>query len=340
MKKLYILIAFVFVVISPALGETEDTSLTYPKESIIYKDPAGYFEVLLPFGWKVVNEYSNDPRGKVLLSSPNATIQWRIIAGGGETTSLADLKRNAQRDKSQFPNIKVSQGKVNEWDAVIIEVELAGDFNRILSFIAANEAHSFAFIGSKHFLDQEQDAIEHIISTYLPFEKNKSDQTKIQQSLAHWIILSQLMYEIGDIEGAKAYLSEAERIAPDDRQVQELAGQVRGTNVSQDSIAKEAPPSASTTQARAQDKQEGSSPEGLDNDEKAEVWTPQIMISTDRGIAFYVLSFFLLWFPVLGTFAAALTGFIGIRYFVQSKEVGGFAPLVLFFGWSQLLLRH
>jgi hypothetical protein len=318
----YVISCLLFPLISGSLFAGSDSVkmlLSQPSggPSQVYRDPQGYFELILPAGWQVADEYSDDPRGKVLFNGPD-DLKWRIISETGNTSTFDDLRRNAQSAKEQFPGLRIREEKLNQWDSLIIQGIIQGKYIKILTFIASGETHSFCFFGSPAFLNQNWGVLETTMKTYIPLPRNSSKKERIQASLAHWIRLTNLFYEIGDIENAKVSLQAAKELDTQDERLVALSEKILGSQVHEHN------PSV-VQDANTVDAEIGNIANPQANPEfPFDVFPKEDFLN---GISMYILAFFLLWTPLIGVVAAIGIGLLG-KHAIQYTS--NFAPLALF----------
>ncbi|MBE0535290.1 MAG: hypothetical protein IH624_06425 [Phycisphaerae bacterium] len=283
----------------------------------VYRDPRGYFEVILPPRWRVTDEYSGDPRGKVLFSGPDG-LKWRIISGAGGTSSLNDLRTNARAARDLVPSLRIREDKLNQWDAVIIEGDIQGEYNRMFSFMASEEAHSFSFFGKQAALNRNWSVLETAMQTFVPLVRNSSEEDRKQATLAHLIRLTTLLYDMGDMDSAKASLRTAVELDAHDERVITLTDKLFGPDVHTN---KPATVHDANTVGAAND--DTGSPQA-DPQFPFDIIPAEYFLS---GNFKYLLAFFLLWTPLIGVAGATGIGLLG-KHAIQYTS--NFAPLALF----------
>jgi hypothetical protein len=96
-KKVRFIIALAalagFSVFLPASGGAQEGGAQLADQQ--YVDPKGNFKIVPPRGWKV-QEYPQDPRGKVAFLAPDGSGDLRVLTNSVEFSTLGDLVKFCQ----------------------------------------------------------------------------------------------------------------------------------------------------------------------------------------------------------------------------------------------------
>lgn len=189
-------------------------------------DPDGYFRLYPPGGWKI-NQYSDDPRGKVSFTGPAANVEFRVLSSVKDFSSLDDLwkvdQENAESIKNRF-GISITFEKEIFLDRLAIKRTwiLRGIKFLAIDFMVSKIRHDLQYSSPQKRYDKYLPLVLKAMETFDPSEKGLISQEEAKKhSLANSIRLAKLFLEQGNFKIALNYVKEGLEIDP---QNQELLG--------------------------------------------------------------------------------------------------------------------
>lgn len=191
-----------------------------------YIDPEGYFKLHPPEGWKI-NEYSDDPRGKVSFIGPEANVDLRILASIKDFSSFDNLweadRKNAEDIKKRF-GIFFTLEKENFLDRPAIKRTWVykGIKFFAIDFMVSNIRHDLQYASPQKGYDKYLPIVLKAMETFEPSEKGLLSPEEVKKhALANRTCLAKLFLEQGDFEIALDCVKAGLEIDP---QNQELLG--------------------------------------------------------------------------------------------------------------------
>ena len=103
-KKILLMVFLLNLILSIFISGYAETE---KKEEMLantpYVDPKGFFKIVPPAGWKI-QEYPEDPRGKVAFMAPEREVEFRIMASVKDFSSFEDLYQTTLENTKDIKN--------------------------------------------------------------------------------------------------------------------------------------------------------------------------------------------------------------------------------------------
>ena len=137
---LILLIIFACQLSENAFGQDEPAKLSKTK----YIDPNEFFNIVPPSGWKVQN-YPDDPRGKVAFFGPN-DVELRILAKGLDHSSFDKMLEELKDIEKQIStNTNIKQIEFSGVKAIEREFIIKGIKVYFIDFMIGNISHNLMY---------------------------------------------------------------------------------------------------------------------------------------------------------------------------------------------------
>lgn len=198
-----------------------------------YTDPKGFFKILPPDSWRI-QEYPNDPRGKVAFIASDKGVEFRILAKIVEVTNFNELFENtemqAEEIKRRFGAItKAEKISLGEYPAVKVSIErnINGHEEKTISisFLRVNILHNFTYSGTIDEYSKYLPVVELSMETYEPRSRNTTENTT-KHAVAAKIRRVELDIEMGDLVHALQMANEGLDLDPMNQKLIELKKEI------------------------------------------------------------------------------------------------------------------
>ncbi len=192
----------------------------------LYVDPKGYFRIVPPAGWQV-QEYPEDPRGKVGFLTAGGTVSLRVLVDAVDITTQAELVefcRNAERRYGQPMNIEAVNWQ--GYEAVRRTMNVSGITAVSVDFLVGSHKHNLMFSAPAGKEDDYERVVTMSMSTYEPVSRKGAAGQAAEHRLARKLRLASLMHEMGDDRHALAYIREGLEIDPDNAELLRLRADI------------------------------------------------------------------------------------------------------------------
>lgn len=202
----------------------------------VYYDPKGFFNIFPPNGWEI-NEYSNDPRGKVSFTNPNfKNVDLRIIAQAVDYKNFEELLLNAKNRANQLKsnfNVKVDIDTILYGNSKAIKLSLFMP-NKIsqlqYQFIRGGMYFNIAYASPPEYFDNFLPIILNSIDTFEPTPTNINAGDVIKHSLTAKIRRAELWLEMGFTNLAIEAINEGLIIDKKNQELLELKAKIENEN--------------------------------------------------------------------------------------------------------------
>jgi len=187
-----------------------------------YVDPKGFFKVIPPANWKV-QEYPNDPRGKVAFLAPGGDADFRVLINAVDSSTINALIKFC-RDLEKRIGINTNIKKIEFFGrpAVQRSFQLQGKEVLAIDFLVGQTDHNLQFVGSPDKFNIYRDLIMKSLETYEPISRKVSDQEATKHLVAKKVRLAQWMIENHNYSQAMAFVKEGLQIAPNEAELLKL----------------------------------------------------------------------------------------------------------------------
>lgn len=205
---------FAFAVICAALGAAQGTGGQLARKR--YVDPKGYFAIVPPDQWGV-QEYPQDPRGKVAFNAPDANVDLRVLVNAVDFSTVDDLVAFCRSVEGRIGiSTNIERVQFGGRAAVKRVFELRGMRMYYIDFLVGNVDHNLAFAAPPRVYEKHLPAVLKSMETYEPIQRNVSDRDVIQHTVAKKKRLAQLMIDNGNLDLAAVYVKEGLDLSPKD----------------------------------------------------------------------------------------------------------------------------
>jgi hypothetical protein len=174
-----------------------------------YADPKGFFSIVPPQGWRV-QEYPQDPRGKVAFAAPNGDQELRVLA---KAVNIADFDALIQSMKDVEKNLGVPMNiepvVFNGSPAIkrTATVTIQGVTRKMLWIDLLDEgiSHNVQYSSSPAAFDAVRDEAWKSMLTYEVKRQQQpaSKEDAKKHEAAKWLRLAQISIEMGKTDAAK-----------------------------------------------------------------------------------------------------------------------------------------
>ena len=193
-----------------------------------YVDPKGYFSMLPPSGWRV-QEYPQDPRGKVAFTAPDADVDLRVLAKAVDIADYDGLIANLRDIEKQVAvPMNIEPVVFNGMPAIKREATLTmqGVTQKMLwiDLLIGGISYNIQYGAPPSLFDKYRDTAWHSMLTHQPLKgKNSSSPEEARRhDAAKWLRLAQIALEMGKTQAAKDAVSAGIEAEPGNAQLQKL----------------------------------------------------------------------------------------------------------------------
>jgi hypothetical protein len=179
-----------------------------------YLDPKGYFKIVPPAGWRI-QEYQQDPRGKVRFFGPEANVELGVLV---EVVAVKTLDEAVAlfREKERSLGISTNIRRITFLERPALErtFEWRGLKFYSVDFLVDGTAHNVAYNAPPHLWNNYRALVMKAMETYEPLLKQRSDAQGVAHAVAKAHRLAQLMVADGNLQVALEYVKEGLKLAP------------------------------------------------------------------------------------------------------------------------------
>jgi hypothetical protein len=184
----------------------------------VYVDPKGYFKILPPAGWRV-QEYPQDPRGKVAFIADRGLMDLRVLAKAVDIPDYDGLVKNLKDIETQLGvPMNIEPSVFNGMPAIkrVATVTLQGITQKLLYGAPPN-------VFDKHYETAWQSML-----TYEPLKREKpaSPEEARKHEAAKWIRLARIALEMGKTQAAKDAVSAGLEADPENAELKQLKSEL------------------------------------------------------------------------------------------------------------------
>jgi hypothetical protein len=187
-----------------------------------YEDPKGYYVIVPPVGWRI-QEYPQDPRGKVAFTAPDPNVDLRILINAVDFTTIDELV-NWCKDVEKKTGLKTNIERIDFYgrQAVKRSFETKGLKLFLIDFLVGSVDHNIQFGAPVNSFQKYLTIISSSIETYEAKIRTVTSKEMDQHFVAKKTRLAQLMIENGNLDLAFVYVKEGLAVSPDDQKLLEL----------------------------------------------------------------------------------------------------------------------
>lgn len=206
----------------------DKTAKNETTEATVYVDPNGYFKILPPVGWHM-QEYPQEPRGKVAFLGPGKQIELRVLAKAAVIRDFDGLIKKGKDIEAQAGvPMNVEPVIFNEMPAVKrdITLEIQGVTLRflVIDLLIDGVLHNLQFSAPQNAFDEHYETAWKSMQTYesLKLEEPLTPEEAREHEVAKWRRVAAIALEMGNVQLAKDAVSEGLKADPDDTELLEL----------------------------------------------------------------------------------------------------------------------
>jgi hypothetical protein len=238
MKILRILVAillfWLFIFVGCSGKDKKQAALSSSEQSLSsqkYVDPKGFFEIIPPAGWSI-QEYPNDPRGKVAFTHPKGEINLRVLTNVVDFNNIEELIASC-KDIEKRTGLSTNIERVDflGTPAVKRAFEAQGQKFYAIDILVGKTDHNLQYGAPQSKYEKYLPIVIKSMETYEPVFRDVSDQDHIKNLVAKKLRLAQLMLENGKKDLALQYIKEGLEISPQNPDLLKMKQQIeQGTN--------------------------------------------------------------------------------------------------------------
>jgi len=192
-----------------------------------YTDPKGYFKIFPPKGWKL-QEYPNDPRGKVAFLAPDGKTDLRVLVNSVDFTTIDDLVAFCRSvEKKIGVETNIERFSFDGRKAVRRTFEYRGTKFLYIDFLIGDVDHNIAYSSPKTKYISYLNTIKQSMDTYEPFVMNLSEREGVEHLVAKKKRLAQLMIDVGNYSKAIEFVDEGLEVQPDNEELLALRAKAK-----------------------------------------------------------------------------------------------------------------
>jgi hypothetical protein len=231
--KQYLTLALAVAVILAVGGCGEEkTAKNKTSQTTVYVDAKGYFRILPPSGWRI-QEYRQDPRGKVAFMAPQNQIDLRVLAKAVDIPDYDGLIKNLKDIELQLGvPTNIEPVVFNKMPAIkrVATITIQGVTLKILwiDLLIDGVSHNLQYGAPPNEFDKHYAAAWQSMLTYEPLKREKpsSPEEARKHETAKWIRLAKIALEMGNTQAAKDAISAGLEVDPENAELRQLKSQL------------------------------------------------------------------------------------------------------------------
>ncbi len=191
-----------------------------------YIDPKGYFKIAPPAGWRI-EEYPQDPRGKVAFHCPEANVELRVLINAVDFSTIEELITSSKKIEKRIGE-KTNIKKIMFTDRHAIErsFKFKGQKLYYIDFLVGKIDHNIAYSAPRNKYNKYLPIVMKSMETYEPIFDETSDHEVAKHAVAKKKRLTQLMIEHGNYDLALEFIKEGLELSPKDSDLLTLKQQI------------------------------------------------------------------------------------------------------------------
>jgi hypothetical protein len=191
-----------------------------------YVDPKGFFKIVPPRGWKV-QEYPEDPRGKVAFLAPDGYGDLRVLINSVDFSTLSDLIKNLRIIEKRI-SLNTNIQKVEFYGRPAAQRSFTAEGKNFLlyDFLIGNVCHNIQYAIDQNNFNKYLTVAKLSMETYEPIFKKTSKEDVIKDAIAKKLRLAALMKESGNYQLALSYVNEGLELSPKNQDLLKLKKEI------------------------------------------------------------------------------------------------------------------
>ena len=191
-----------------------------------YVDPKGYYIIVPPDGWRI-QEYPQDPRGKVAFIAPESNTSLRVLVNAVDFSTIDALIKFCKDVEARTGlQTNIEKTEFGGRQAVKRSFEAKGLKFFAIDFLVGSVDHNIQFAAPASSYQKHMPLITKSMETYEATVRAASDKEVLQHGVAKKLRLAQLMMDQGNNELSLDYIKEGLELSPQDATLLELKKQV------------------------------------------------------------------------------------------------------------------
>lgn len=194
----------------------------------LYSDPKGFFRIRAPEGWRV-QDYPQDPRGKVGFHEPSNQATLRALTQVVDITDLSELiqhLRNMEKQVGSQMNIEpiiFNKMPAVKADAILTISGIASKYLWI-NFLLDGVQHNLQYSAEPKHFDKHYSIAWKSMLSYEPLKRKTPSSTEEarKHEAAKWIRLANISIEMGKTQAAKQAVAAGLEVDPQNTELKKL----------------------------------------------------------------------------------------------------------------------
>jgi hypothetical protein len=198
----------------------------------IYIDPKGFFKIRPPEGWEI-EEFKDDPRGKVKFIHPNVFNTVLQVRGQANPYSsfeelVVDCERDSERLKSNLRAVTtIERISFANAASVRINITIPGKLKQIqIKFLLGENYYTLAYGAPPDKYAEFLSTVMMSFESIEPILKNVKEEEMIRHLVAGKLRTSRNLVRAGEMEYALIIVNEGLNIDPNNKELIELKKQI------------------------------------------------------------------------------------------------------------------
>jgi hypothetical protein len=203
-------------------GQTKRNQLAAKR----YVDPKEYFKIIPPEGWRI-QEYPQDPRGKVVFIGPESNVDLRVLVSAVDFSTIDELVSFCKSIEARTGlSTNIQRTEFGGRPAVKRTYEMRGIQFFMYDFLVGYIDHNIQFGAPPNVYQKYMSIISMSLETYEPIARTASEKEVTQHAASKKLRLAQLLIDNGNYNLALDYIKEGLEISPKDQKLLEIKKEV------------------------------------------------------------------------------------------------------------------
>jgi len=184
-----------------------------------YVDPKGFFKIIPPKGWRI-QEYPQDPRGKVAFEGPIEGVVLRVLTNSVEFSDVNELQNWCEtvgRQRMEYfdsKHISIERITFNDMPAIRRTHQAQGIKFFLIDILIDKVDHNLQYSAPSGKYASYVDLVMKSMETYEPVHRVLSDKEAKEHYVAKNLRMAQIAFENGDNDLALDLIKDGLKIMP------------------------------------------------------------------------------------------------------------------------------
>ena len=194
-----------------------------------YSDPKGFFNIVPPAGWHM-QDYPEDPRGKVAFICPEADVSLRVLTNVVDFSTFEELLEEIKSIGERYGmEADIERITFSDHPAIKRKLLFKGLRLFLVDFLEGKVAHNIQYAAPPDKYEKYLPVVMKSIETYEPIVKEVTGEDNIKSIVAKKLRLAQLMIELGNLDLAFELVKEGLEVSPQNPDLIKLKKQIEDT---------------------------------------------------------------------------------------------------------------